>query len=213
MIIRLLLTLITFTIFLFSCKNDNNISIETGDLLFRGKNQSSLSNAIDAVTQTHAKNHFSHVGLVEIIDGEIFVIHADYSSGVSRDSLTNFISNKNGENLYVEIYRLKENKRDLINAAINRASKLIGEPYNYSYIIEDSGYYCSELIWYAFAPDSVFTLEPMTFKDPTTGNYHEGWKNHYKKLGIEIPEGLPGCNPNGMATSEKIKFIGTIKPN
>jgi len=51
----------------------------------------------------------------------------------------------------------------------------------------------------------------MTFKDIETNDFHPGWIEHYDKLGIEIPEGLPGCNPNGMAASENLILLGEIK--
>jgi hypothetical protein len=88
---------------------------------------------------------------------------------------------------------------------------MLGKPYNFSYILSDSAHYCSEFIYRAFAPDSVFALAPMTFKDPQTGEFPEAWVEHYQKLGIEIPEGLPGCNPNGMAASERLERIGILK--
>ncbi len=198
------------TVVLSGCNNTNDLELKTGDLLFRGKTPSSLSTAIDDVTQTGEGKHFSHVGIVEINDCQVFVIHAEGMSGVCRESLNAFLSDDKGENFYVEAYRLGAKWSGGISEAIQRASGVIGEPYNYTYIIEDSGYYCSELIWYAFAPDSVFSLEPMTFKDPATGDFHEGWMEHYKKLGIAIPEGMPGCNPNGMAASDKLEFLGVV---
>ncbi|WP_036163420.1 YiiX/YebB-like N1pC/P60 family cysteine hydrolase [Marinilabilia salmonicolor] len=186
------------------------MSIRTGDLLFRGKTPSALSTAIDEVTQTEAGKHFSHVGLAEVVDNNIFVIHSDGSKGVDRETLKDFMNDGGGDTLYVEAYRLKSDFRDAIPEAMERATALIGEPYNYTYIIEDSGYYCSELVWYAFATDSVFALDPMTFKDPESGAFHEGWVEHYGKLGVEIPEGLPGCNPNGMAGSDKLEYLGVV---
>jgi hypothetical protein len=35
-------------------------------------------------------------------------------------------------------------------------------------------------------------------------------EEYYKSLGVEIPEGLPGCNPGGISTSKKIKIIGEL---
>jgi hypothetical protein len=29
-------------------------------------------------------------------------------------------------------------------------------------------------------------------------------------MGIEIPEGQAGCNPNGMAASDKIEKVGNL---
>jgi hypothetical protein len=34
---------------------------------------------------------------------------------------------------------------------------------------------------------------------------------YYQKMGLEIPEGLPGCNPNGLAASGKLELIGEIE--
>lgn len=47
----------------------------------------------------------------------------------------------------------------------------------------------------------------MSFKNLETNTFHKGWIAHYKNLGIPIPEGKLGCNPNGMASSNTLKFI------
>lgn len=210
MLDKYILLLIITAMFFSGCDKKDEMSIRTGDLLFRGKTPSALSTAIDEVTQTEAGKHFSHVGLAEVVDGRIFVIHSDGSKGVCREALKNFMIDGGGDTLYVEAYRLKKNFRDAIPEAMERATALVGEPYNYTYIIEDSGYYCSELVWYAFAKDSVFSLDPMTFKDPESGTFHNGWVEHYEKLGVDIPEGLPGCNPNGMVGSDKLEYLGVV---
>ena len=208
-IFQLCLFLIGF-FFLMGCSRSDEVALETGDLLFRGKTPSMLSQAIDDVTQTGDDNHFSHIGLVEVIKGEVNVIHADGLHGVCLQPLDSFLLDGEGNSLYVEAFRLKPGFGDAVDMAIRRARSAIGEPYNYSYIIGDTGYYCSELIWWAFNPDSVFTLEPMTFKDQNTGTFHPGWVEHYEELSIEIPEGRPGCNPNGMAASDNIYRLGVV---
>ncbi len=210
MIVRYFLILMVLVMVLPGCDNSEKFELKTGDLLFRGKTPSVLSTAIDEVTQTEAGKHFTHVGIVEMMDDQVFVIHAEGRSGVSREPLKDFMTDGAGDSLYVEAYRLKPEWNEGIAEAIERASGVIGEPYNYTYIIEDSGYYCSELVWYAFAPDSVFSLEGMTFKDPATGEFHPGWIEHYQKLGVNIPEGLPGCNPNGVAASKRLEFMGVV---
>jgi len=88
---------------------------------------------------------------------------------------------------------------------------MLGKPYNFSYIMSDSAHYCSEFIFLAFVSDSIFKLEPMTFKDPKTGTFPTAWVEYYQKMGIEIPEGKPGCNPNGLAASEKREQLGKIE--
>jgi len=52
------------------------IKLQSGDILFRGATSGQLSEAIDQVTQTSGETHFSHVGLVEVSDTAIVVLHA-----------------------------------------------------------------------------------------------------------------------------------------
>jgi len=53
-------------------------------------------------------------------------------------------------------------------------------------------------------------MNPMTFKDPKTGNFYPTWVEYYQKMGLEVPEGMPGCNPNGLAASEKLERLGSL---
>ena len=190
--------------------NKQKIELKTGDLLFRGETGKAISEAIDRVTQTGAATHFSHVGLVKISGDSVFVLHASTTGGTCKISLNEFL-HPEGDSVQVVAYRLKEPWQEDIPSAIKRAEKMLGKPYNFSYILSDSTHYCSEFIYRAFEPDSVFSLNPMTFKDPETGEFLETWVEYYKNLGMEIPEGQPGCNPNGLAASDKLIRIGLVE--
>ena len=50
----------------------------------------------------------------------------------------------------------------------------------------------------------------MTFVNPKTGKTDVAWEAFIKQ-NLEVPEGKPGCNPNGMVASPKIKFLGKIR--
>jgi hypothetical protein len=78
-------------------------------------------------------------------------------------------------------------------------------------VLSDTSHYCSEFIYLAFEKDSIFALSPMTFKNPVTGEFDTTWVKHYQKLNMEIPEGFPGCNPNGMAASAKLFYVGVLE--
>jgi hypothetical protein len=196
---------------LFACTQPApQIKLQTGDLLFREKSSENISKAIDQVTQTCGATHFSHVGLVEVTDAGIVVLHAYPEGGTCMVSLSEFLHPK-GDSVRVIAYRLKTEGQKAIPAAIQKAHSILGKPYNFSYIMSDTAHYCSEFIYLAFAADSVFKLEPMTFKDPATGTFPAAWVEFYQKMGIEIPEGKPGCNPNGLAASEKLEKIGEIR--
>lgn len=196
---------------LFACIQPvPKIQLQSGDLLFRGATSGQLSEAIDQVTQTSGETHFSHVGLVEVLDTGMVVLHASPEGGTCVVSLHEFL-HPEGDSVTVVAYRLKNKWKQSIPAALTKAKQLLGKPYNFSYILTDTAHYCSEFVFMSFAADSVFKLEPMTFKDPATGNFPPAWVEYYQKMGIEIPEDLPGCNPNGLATSDKLERIGQIK--
>ena len=196
---------------LFACTQPApKIQLQSGDLLFRGATSGQLSEAIDKVTQTSGATHFSHVGLAEVSDSGIVVLHASPDGGTCVISLYEFL-HPEGDSVMVVAYRLKEEWKKAIPAAMSKAKLLLGEPYNFSYILSDTAHYCSEFVYLAFAADSVFTLEPMTFKDPKTNEFFPTWVEYYQNMGLEIPEGKPGCNPNGLAASDKLEQIGQIK--
>ena len=206
-----LASLFIFLAGLFACiQPEPRIKLQTGDLLFREKSSENISEAIDKVTQTSGATHFSHVGLVEVTDTGIVVLHAYPEGGTCIVSLNEFLHPK-GDSVRVIAYRLKSEGQKAIPAAIQKAHSMLGKPYNLSYILSDTAHYCSEFIYLAFAADSVFKLEPMTFKDPKTGAFPAAWVEYYQKMGIEIPEGKPGCNPNGLAASEKLDKLGEIR--
>jgi hypothetical protein len=206
-----LASLFLFLAGLFACTSlSPSIKFQSGDLLFREKSSENISEAIDQVTQTAGETHFSHVGLVEATDTGMVVLHASPEGGTCIVPLNGFL-HPLGDSVRVVAYRLKDEGQKAVPAAIHKAHSMLGKPYNFSYILTDTAHYCSEFVYRAFAADSVFKLEPMTFKDPKTGIFPTAWVEYYQKLGIEIPEGKPGCNPNGLAASEKLKKLGEIK--
>lgn len=194
------------------CNSSDEFKLSNGDILFQGDaSGSGLSEAISEVTQTDEKNHFSHVGMVNEVDGNLYVLHADPVEGTCMEPLDSFLVDEDGVRRPTEAFRLKKPFRGSVVQAIERAKSVIGKPYNFSYVIEKPGYYCSELLWWAFRPDSVFSLEPMNFKDQKTGEFHPRWVDYYEKLEMDIPQGEPGCNPNGLADSEKLVRLGAVK--
>lgn len=102
------------------------------------------------------------------------------------------------------IYRLKPEFQNVVPNALEKAETMLGKPYNFNYILDENSYYCSDFIERAFRDDHIFKLEPMTFKDPTTGKLNEFWVKFYRERNLEVPEGELGCNPNGLAVSEKL---------
>lgn len=198
---------------LISCNTEKNTyELQTGDILFRESVSAKLSQAIDEVTQTDSATHFSHMGLVELNGKEASILHANPSGGTCRISLHEFCNPKE-DTVRVVIYRLKNQFKASIPNAINIAKNMLGKPYNYSYILSNDSHYCSDFVYKAFEKDSIFEMNPMTFISPETGEFSKTWEDYYQKLKLAIPEGLMGCNPNGMAASQKLDLIGDLKLN
>ena len=174
--------------------------LRSGDLIFLGQGSSELSKAISGVTQTAEHTSYSHMGMVQVDTNGIWVIHASSQKGVVKELIEQFNLTVNDGLPFV--YRLKAEIKADFSQQLQLGNSVIGQPYNSTYIMEDKGFYCSELIYSLFERDSIFKLKPMTFKgDKNT--FLPAWIDYYNKLNIPIPEGQPGCNPNGMAAKRR----------
>jgi len=187
-----------------------NLELRNGDLIFVGAQEENLSGAINRVTQKSENVSFDHVGIIEIKKDSVLIIHANTRSGSVREPLDSLVFRKNSTSKKYAIYRLNDTHQSSIDQAIKISKTLLGKPYNWSYILNDSSLYCSDFVERAFRHDSIFKLEPMTFKNPETGNTDPFWIDFYANLGIDVPEGKLGCNPNGLAANPKLIFIGYL---
>ena len=200
--IKLLICFSCF-LFLFSCSDKQKL--QDGDLLFVAADTGNLSEAINRVTQTELETNYSHVAIIEIKSDTIWVWEAEPKQGTRKILLNDFIQEQETEIFH---YRIKKEYAENIEKAWSLAETMKGKPYNFSYQLNDTSYYCSEFIYRLFAQDAIFELNPMTFINPETNNFDESWVKHYERLEIEIPEGEFGCNPNGLAASSKLDYIG-----
>lgn len=180
--------------------------LESGNLVFVASQSSGLGGAINGVTQTAKATNYIHIGILEATESGFMVLHADEPKGVIREPLAAFIERYPVSHAY----RIQELSANDAKAAIKRAKSHLGEPYNYSYIIADEGMYCSEFVYEAFDGNALFELNPMTFKASNDSLFHPFWQQYYDSLKIEIPEGEPGCNPNGMANNPQLLFLGAL---
>lgn len=206
-----LILVFTYTLFLVANIKAQQIhlhELKTGDLIFFGTDGHDLSGAINRVTQRSSNFSFDHVGIIELKNDSIFIIHASSKKGSVREDFTAFPSDKAKQ---LALFRIKEDYRAAIPQAIETAKNMLGKPYNWSYVLTDNSYYCSDFIERIFRSAQLFELEPMTFVNPKTGKTDEYWIQFYQKLDMEVPEGKPGCNPNGLAASNKIEFIGILQ--
>lgn len=185
-------------------------SVKNGDLLFVTAKESGLSGAINNVTQKQKAASFDHIGIVEEVQHQFFVLHAAPKGGSQKQPLADFMKDQAADGQKVVVYRLKPEYRNTISSAIQKAESMVGKPYNFNYILDENSYYCSDFIERAFRKDQIFKLEPMSFKDPKTGTTNAFWEEFYRKKNLKVPEGEPGCNPNGLAGSDKLERIRAL---
>ncbi len=185
------------------------IPLKNGDLIFQSITCGPLCDAINQVTKGYNNIDFNHMGMVVIKAGNVFVLEASDK----KVKLTPYRDFKQKTNLPMYVGRLKKRFRPLISSAIAFGLKQLGKPYDNEYLYNNGKYYCSELIYDCFLSAKgkpVFKLFPMTYKAPNSNEYFPVWETYFKNLGMEVPEGQPGCNPGGMSTSKKIKILGVI---
>lgn len=188
----------------------HNLILQTGDLIFVGAKPDQLSGAINRVTQRQENAAFDHVGILEVSEETLFILHASPKKGSIREPLDSLVLESIQKGKQLAIYRISEEARPLIPDAIQHAKLLLGKPYNWSYVLNDSSLYCSDFVERAFRAGELFQLEPMTFKNPKTGEIDPFWEAYYNKLGMEVPEGKPGCNPNGLAANKNLNKLGDL---
>ncbi|ANF51408.1 hypothetical protein A0O34_13195 [Chryseobacterium glaciei] len=196
---------------IINCKNTQSSGLKNGDLLFVTAKETGLSGAINNVTQKQKSTSFDHIGILEKKGNEAFVLHAAPKGGSQKQNLKDFLKDQANDGQRVVLYRLKPEYQNTIPAAIQKAESMLGKPYNFNYILDENSYYCSDFIERAFRKDNIFKLEPMTFIDPKTGKTNEFWEQFYQKKNLKVPEGELGCNPNGLAASDKLERIKELK--
>ncbi|WP_082505001.1 YiiX/YebB-like N1pC/P60 family cysteine hydrolase [Chryseobacterium sp. Leaf405] len=196
---------------IIGCKNSAVSGLKNGDLLFVTAKETGLSGAINNVTQKQKNASFDHIGILQKDKNGTFVLHAAPKGGSQKQKVENFLKDHANDGQKVIVYRLKPEYQNSIPNAISKAESMTGKPYNFNYILDENSYYCSDFIERAFRKDQIFKLEPMTFIDPKIGKTNEFWEQFYAKKNLKVPEGELGCNPNGLAASDKLERIKEMK--
>ena len=208
-------------LFFFFIATNSNIAIcqstnfipEEGDILFQDLDCGDFCDAVEKVTTGYKGAKFSHVAIAAKNEkGEIIVIEA-ISKGVSITPIDIFLAKSHDKNNMPKVLvgRLKPQYRYLITQAIKEAFKLVGRPYDDVFCVNNNNYYCSELIYDIFRKANnekpVFSLSPMTFKDPDTKQIFPIWVQYFKDLNVPIPEGDLGNNPCNISKSKKLQIV------
>ena len=192
----------------FSCTR-NAPCLHPGDLLFQVGETSEMTGAITAATGKERQLNYSHVGIAVRSHGVDSVLEATSDGGVWVTALGDFLarSARIDGRPAVTVMRLRDTTG--VAAAIERARKFIGQPYDYSFRPDNGKMYCSELVWESYlAPDGSrrFPARPMKFR-AADGSLPRFWAELFAGLGEEIPQDIPGTNPNDMARDPQLKEV------
>lgn len=191
----ILLTLLT-SLILCSCNRD----LQVGDILFQELSTNELDDAIEQVTG----GDYSHCAMVVNVGENVLVAEA-IGDSVQVIAIEDFIARSGEHSICAK--RVKSHYRSLIPSAIEFVLAQRGRPYDDYYLLDNGKWYCSELITEAFnysAKEEVFHYQAMTFKNPDTGDFSQTWIDHYSTLGIPIPEGKLGNNPNSLFAEQNL---------
>lgn len=193
------------------CTCGSGVSLRTGDLLFQQTRSEEMADAIVAATGHDGAVNFTHVGIVERRGDSLYVVEA-IGEEVTATPLAAFMertAERNGRPL-VAVGRVREADSTVVARALQRAHARMGLPYDDDFLPDNGKLYCSELVWECFlaADDSthLFRSRPMTFR-AADGSMPDYWTRHFAALGMSVPEGLPGTNPNDMADDPAVRIV------
>jgi len=184
----------------------------TGDLIFLDLDCFAGCDAIETVKPGFRGARISHVGIFLEVDGTPYLIEA-FPPEVRLTPLRVYLRRSLDPERRPRacVGRLKPGYRDLIHPAISHALSLRKLPYDRVYLTGEDEYYCSELVVdafkYANGGEELFPEEPMSFRDPTTGEILDYWKRYYAYFGRPVPDGEPGSHPASLSLSAPLDIV------
>lgn len=187
--------------FLFSVLSCSAYELKPCDLLFVTSGVSDFSEAITRSTSRGDSLSFTHVAMVYSCGDSLRVIEADPENGVRTLELNRFLAQCPTVNNLPGVVAMRLEIDFDKPQTVTNALSFVGQPYDWYYLPENGMMYCSELIYESYIDKTgkrVFNDAPMNFK-AADGTIPAFWLDLYSKLGMDVPQGQPGTNPNDMA--------------
>ena len=190
-------------------------SLQTGDLVFIGipgdysLGEDSMDGAIAASTGSNELN-LIHVAIVEVAKDGVYIIDATLKYGVDRHPLDTTIRQftlKGGAQPVYIVKRLKDAR--LAAQWVARAKTFCGQPYDQAFLPDNGAEYCSELVRDSYLDakgNYLFEQKPMNWKNEK-GEIPVYWTQLFALLGMDVPQDVPGTNPQDMSRSQLLKAV------
>lgn len=183
--------------------------LQNGDLIFvglpnnYGAEPGSMDEAISSATGDEGTLNLIHVAIAEVKNDTIWIIDATLAHGVDRHPLDTFLKDFTLRDGSYPAFVVKRVKGIDADAAVEKAKAFCGRDYDLHFLADNEDFYCTELIQASYLDaegNPVFESAPMNFKAPD-GTIPPYWERLFSQLGAEIPQNLPGTNPQRMAQS------------
>lgn len=191
--------------------------LRNGDLVFVGlplgyqAETGTVDEAIAAATGQEGVLNLIHVAIAEVDADSIWIIDATIAHGVDRHPLEVFLKDFTLPDGSYPEFIIKRVKGVDADAAVANAKTFCGRGYDMYFQPENEELYCSELVQRSFLDavgNQVFESEPMNFCAPD-GTMPPYWDWLFGQLGMEIPQGQPGTNPQRMAQAHVLTDVHT----
>lgn len=191
-------------------QHESPFSPQTGDLLFQIAGNTSFAEAITLATASADSLKFDHVAMVITDDdGAVMVIEANPERGVVETSLQEFLDSSPMVDGRPGVVVKRLNAEFSPETVARNAESHIGEEYDWYYLPGNGKMYCSELIFESFTDsqgEHIFGSQPMNFRAPD-GSMPQFWVKLYGQLGIPVPEGVEGTNPQDLSKDSRLEEI------
>ena len=181
-------------------------TLRNGDLIFVGlplgyqAETGTVDEAIAAATGQEGGLNLIHVAIAEVDADSIWIIDATIAHGVDRHPLEVFLKDFTLPDGSYPEFIIKRVKGVDTDAAVEKAKSFCGRDYDMYFLEDNEALYCTELVQRSYldaAGHQVFESEPMNFCAPD-GTMPPYWTWLFDQLGMEIPQGKPGTNPQRM---------------
>ena len=209
----------TIMLTLAGCTSGKQDSPRSGDLVFVGipmnysLQQGSMSEAISAATSDSSGLNLIHVAILEVKGDSTWIIDATIKHGVDRHPLDTFFRDFTLRDGSLPTFKIMRPEASAAEAEqfVQNAKKYLGQPYDVSFLPDNGAMYCSELVYNSYiTPDGehLFSEAPMNFLDKD-GNMPIYWTQLFERIGQQVPQGIPGTNPQKMAAKKTLSPIET----